>query len=86
MKLLKLSLASIIAATGLFAGTYNVDANHSYVGFKVKHMMVSNVKGSFEKFEGVIEYDEETQTLKSIKGTIDVASVNTSNEKKEIHI
>ncbi|MFA7083069.1 MAG: YceI family protein [Arcobacteraceae bacterium] len=86
MKFLKLSLASIIASTGLFAGTYNVDLDHSHVGFKIKHMMISNVKGSFDKFEGVIEYDEATKTLKAINGTINVNSINTANEKRDDHL
>ena len=51
MKFLKLGLASVIASSALFAGTYNVDASHSNVGFKVKHLMISNVSGKFDKFK-----------------------------------
>lgn len=86
MKLFKLGLLSILTAGALFAGTYKVDAAHSYVGFKVKHMMVSNVKGNFEKFEGVIEYDEASKTLKALKGTIEVASIDTANDKRDTHL
>ena len=68
MKFLKLGLASVIASTALFAGTYNVDASHSNVGFKVKHMMISNVVGKFDTFNGSFEYDEKTKTLKSLVG------------------
>ena len=45
MKLVKIGLASILAASALFGGTYNVDTGHSNIGFKVKHMMISNVSG-----------------------------------------
>lgn len=86
MKFLKLSLASIIASTALFAGTYNVDTSHSHIGFKIKHMMISNVKGSFDTFSGVIEYDEATKTFKAITGNIDAASINTANEKRDVHL
>lgn len=86
MKIIKLGLISILATGALYAGTYKVDTAHSHVGFKVKHMMVSNVKGNFEKFEGVIEYDEASKTLKALKGTIDVASINTANEKRDTHL
>ena len=82
MKLIKISLASILASTALFAGTYNVDKSHSSVGFKVKHMMVSNVNGTFDEFKGSFEYDEKTNTLKSLNGVVEVASINTANEKK----
>lgn len=86
MKFLKLGLASVIASTALFAGTYNVDASHSNVGFKVKHMMISNVIGKFNKFNGTFEYDEKTKTLKSLVGEIDVNSINTENEKRDAHL
>lgn len=86
MKFLKLGLASVIASTALFAGTYNVDASHSNVGFKVKHMMISNVVGKFDKFDGTFEYDEKTKTLKSLVGNIDVNSINTENEKRDAHL
>lgn len=86
MKFLKLGLASVIASTALFAGTYNVDASHSNVGFKVKHMMISNVIGKFDTFNGSFEYDEKTKTLKSLVGEIDVNSINTENEKRDAHL
>lgn len=86
MKFLKLGLASVITSTALFAGTYNVDASHSNVGFKVKHMMISNVVGKFDKFDGTFEYDEKTKTLKSLVGNIDVSSINTENEKRDAHL
>ena len=57
MKFLKLGLASLVASSALFAGTYNVDTSHSNVGFKVKHLMISNVNGKFDKFSGKFEYD-----------------------------
>lgn len=85
-KLLKLGLASILATGALYAGTYNIDKSHSNVGFKVKHMMISNVKGQFDKFSGVFEYDEDTKTIKSLSGTIDVASINTQDKKRDEHL
>jgi polyisoprenoid-binding protein YceI len=86
MKFLKLSLASLLASTALFAGTYNVDVSHSDIGFKIKHMMISNVKGSFDTFSGVIEYDEATKTFKAITGKIETNSINTANEKRDTHL
>lgn len=86
MKLVKLGLASILAASALYAGTYNVDSSHSNVGFKVKHMMISNVTGKFDTFNGSFEYDEKTKTLKNLIGTIKVASINTENVKRDGHL
>merc|ERR1711879_1095819 len=86
MNLVKLGLASVLAATALFAGTYNVDASHSNVGFKVKHLMISNVTGKFDKFSGSFDYNGKTNTLKSLTGDVEVESINTENEKRDGHL
>ena len=86
MKFLKLGLASLVASSVLFAGNYNVDASHSNVGFSVKHMMITNVTGKFNDVAGAFEFDEKTNTLKSINGEIIVASINTANEKRDEHL
>ena len=85
-KLAKLGLASILAASALFGGTYNVDKSHSNVGFKVKHMMISNVTGNFSNFNGTFEYDEKTNSLKSLNGSVEVASIDTANKKRDKHL
>ncbi len=86
MKILKLSLVSLAVSTALFAGNYNVDASHTNAGFTVKHMMITNVTGKFNDIAGVFEFDEKTNTLKSINGEIVVASINTANEKRDEHL
>ena len=83
MKILKLSLVSLAVSTALFAGNYNVDASHTNAGFTVKHMMITNVTGKFNDVAGTFEFDEKTNTLKSINGEIVVASINTANEKRD---
>ena len=85
-KLVKLGLASILSAGALYAGTYNVDTSHSNVGFKVKHMMISNVTGKFDTFNGSFDYDEKTNSLKSLNGVVEVKSINTANEKRDNHL
>lgn len=86
MKLIKVGIASILAAGALYAGTYNVDASHSNVGFKVKHLMISNVTGKFDKFNGSFEFDEKAGKVTSVDGTVEVASINTDNEKRDGHL
>lgn len=85
-KLLTLGLISVLTAGALFAGTYKIDPSHSNVGFKVKHLMISNVTGKFDKFAGTFEYDEKTKTVKSLNGTIEVGSINTENAKRDGHL
>lgn len=84
--LIKIGLISIISAAALYAGTYNVDKSHSNVGFKVKHLMISNVTGKFDNFSGTFEYDEKTNSLKSLVGNVDANSINTGNEKRDKHL
>lgn len=76
----------VLGSASLFAGNYNVDTSHSNVSFKVKHMMISEVTGHFDTFEGSFNYDEKTKSLKSLNGKIDVNSINTSNEKRDSHL
>lgn len=86
MKLIKLGLSALVVTGTLLGATFEVDKSHSYVGFKVRHMMISNVKGSFDKFDGTFEYDIEKNRLKSLVGEIDVNSINTKNEKRDEHL
>ena len=86
MNIKKLILSSSILVSTLFAGNYNVDASHTSVGFKVKHLMISNVAGTFDKFSGTFSYDEKANTLTALTGTIEVASINTANAKRDNHL
>jgi polyisoprenoid-binding protein YceI len=86
MKIKTILLASLLSVGTLFAGNYKVDADHTSVAFKVKHMMISNVKGEFGKFSGTFVYDEKTKTLKALHGDVDVTSISTDNAKRDGHL
>lgn len=86
MNLKKLALASTLLVSSLFAGNYSLDKSHTSVGFKVKHMMISNVKGNFSEFSGDFEYDEKSNMLKAMNGKISVNSINTQNKKRDDHL
>ncbi len=86
MKLLNIGIATILASGMLFAGNYKIDTDHTSLGFKVKHMMISNVKGTFDAFSGNLVYDEKSKELKSLTGSIDAASINTANAKRDTHL
>ena len=86
MKILKLSLASIAVSTALFAGTYNVDASHTNVGFTVKHMMITNVNGNFATYDANIDFDPATKTFKTFSATVETNSINTGIEKRDDHL
>jgi len=65
------------------AGTYNVDEAHSNVGFEVKHLGITTVRGSFSKFHGVIDAGGEIPVL---SGTVEVSSVDTGNADRDGHL
>jgi polyisoprenoid-binding protein YceI len=68
------------------AATWTIDPDHSSVGFKVRHLMVSNVKGVFEKFTGTVELDDKDITKSRVEVTIDTNSINTSVQKRDEHL
>ena len=68
------------------AGTWVLDSAHSAVQFKVRHMMVSNVRGGFEKVSGNITYDGGDISRSSAEITIDANSINTRVEKRDKHL
>lgn len=70
---------------GLTPGTWNIDPTHSTVGFSVKHMMVSKVKGKFSDFAGAITVADEIEQS-AVTATIQAASVDTGNEQRDGHL
>ncbi len=66
------------------AENWNIDASHSSVDFKVRHMGISSVKGSFDKFTGGVE--TEAGQLKAVKVTIAASSVSTNDAQRDGHL
>jgi polyisoprenoid-binding protein YceI len=67
----------------LQAAPWEFDPDHTGVHFKVRHLMVSSVRGEFEKVSGKIVYDETDVTKSSADITIDAASINTRVAKRD---
>ena len=68
------------------AGTFTLDASHSHVGFAVRHMMISNVRGEFQTLAGTVTYDPARPEATRVEVKIDVASINTREEKRDAHL
>jgi polyisoprenoid-binding protein YceI len=77
--------AATAAIPGYLAGTWNIDPVHSEVGFSVRHMMVSKVRGRFGEFSGQIVTGEEP-TASSVTAEIKMASISTGNDQRDEHI
>ncbi len=80
--------ASLALAGAASAQTsrWEIDPTHSVVGFSVKHMMVSNVRGEFTKYAGTLEGTGNDVTTARVNVTIDAASVNTREPKRDEHL
>lgn len=65
---------------------WNLDAVHSSVGFSVRHLVVSKVKGNFDKFSGNASFDDKNLADGTVEFTVEVASVDTDNEKRDEHL
>lgn len=70
---------------GYVAGTWTIDALHSEVGFAVRHMMVSKVRGKFTKFAGDL-VTAENPLDSSVTAEIDLASIDTGSEQRDGHL
>ena len=86
--LMSFALAAVLSVTSLtaLAETWAVDASHSTVGFSVRHLMVSNVKGAFGKFTASVEGSPADPATAKISATIEVASVDTRDAKRDAHL
>jgi polyisoprenoid-binding protein YceI len=70
----------------VFAATYIVDPVHSHVQFTVGHLVVFKVKGTFDQYQGVIETAPGSGKLDSVKATIQTASIDTRDKKRDDHL
>ena len=66
--------------------TYQIDSQHTGAHFKVRHMMISNVKGEFSRITGSVEFDPSNLAASHVEATIDSASVNTREPQRDSHL
>ncbi|MFZ0668686.1 MAG: YceI family protein [Acidimicrobiales bacterium] len=77
--------SSVVEIPGFVAGTWEIDAVHSEVSFVVRHMVVSKVRGRFDRFSGTI-VTEEDPARASVTVTIDASSINTNEPNRDNHV
>ena len=80
-----MTTATAVQIPGYVAGTWDIDASHSTVGFSVRHMMVSKVRGYFREFSGAIVTAEDP-TQSGVTASIDMNSIDTRQEQRDAHI
>jgi polyisoprenoid-binding protein YceI len=80
-----LAVAVAVASPALAADKYEFDKSHTTVGFQVRHI-VTNVGGKFQDFAGTIQVDKAKPESSSVEFTIQAASINTNEPKRDEHL
>ncbi|WP_242336342.1 MULTISPECIES: YceI family protein [Anaeromyxobacter] len=87
---MKKLLASLLAVAPMLAlaapAAWNVDASHSQVGFAVKHLVISTVRGEFTKYSGVAQLDDADPARSTVEVTIDANSIDTRVADRDAHL
>jgi polyisoprenoid-binding protein YceI len=86
MNTTKLGLLVLSCAITTHTEEFIVDPSHAEIAFSVQHLMVRKVKGTFNNFEGTLDYDIATRKLKTLQGSISTASIDTNNGKRDKHL
>jgi polyisoprenoid-binding protein YceI len=86
MRLKFLAPALLLLATVARADPWTFDMTHSRVGFSVRHMMVSNVGGSFHEVKTTVDLDEKNPSKSTVEFTIATSSIDTQNADRDKHL
>jgi polyisoprenoid-binding protein YceI len=81
-----LSVWALVGDVGAEPATWSVDPAHSSVGFSIRHLMISNVRGEFGDFTVQVTGDPANPGAAKVTATIQAASVNTRDEKRDAHL
>jgi polyisoprenoid-binding protein YceI len=74
------------SARPLAVRSYEIDASHSSATFKIRHMMVANVRGELGQIKGRVVLDEADITRSTVEATIEVSTINTRDAKRDEHL
>ncbi|HSN14702.1 MAG TPA: YceI family protein [Anaeromyxobacteraceae bacterium] len=87
---MKKLLATLLVVAPVLAlgetATWSVDPSHSTVGFSVRHLVISNVKGEFGKYTGKVQLDDRDVARSSVEASIDVGSIDTRSADRDGHL
>jgi polyisoprenoid-binding protein YceI len=83
-----LSAALLLPGVGAFAqaSSWAIDTNHSQVNFQIRHMGVSNVRGSISGVTGTVVWDDKNPSKSSVEATIDAKTLSTNNDARDKHL
>jgi polyisoprenoid-binding protein YceI len=79
-------MSTTVATPQAVTTTWNIDPVHSVAEFKVKHMMISNVKGQFTRVKGALTINETDLTQSHVEAEIEAASISTRDDQRDTHL
>jgi polyisoprenoid-binding protein YceI len=79
-------MSAPLTARQTATATWNLDQVHSVAEFKVKHMMISNVKGQFTGITGVLTLDEDDIAGSLVEASIDASTINSRETRRDTHL
>jgi len=85
-KILSTSLVVLALAGSSWGQAWQIDSKHSAAHFSVRHLLVSNVRGSFSNVSGTVVIDEKDITKSSVEATIDTTTINTREPDRDKHL
>lgn len=81
-----IGLSFALTANTASASLWEIDASHSSANFAVRHLMVSNVRGTLGKVTGTVELDEGNLAASTVNASIDVNGIDTNDAKRDEHL
>ena len=79
-------MTTTVAAPQISTTTWKIDPAHSVAEVKVKHMMISNVKGQFSKLSGILSLDESGHHNSRVEVSAEAASIHTGDDQRDAHL
>src|SRR5262252_2109614 len=74
------------ASTAASKAVYQIDPAHTHAEFKVRHMMIANITGSFSKVSGTVTFDSSNPSASKIDADLQIASLYTGEEQRDAHL
>ncbi len=79
-------MSTVPAPAATATATWNIDPAHSHAEFKVRHMMISNVKGEFKGIKGVLKLSDSDLTRSEVEVSIDATTIDTGEAQRDAHL
>lgn len=87
LKRLLITIAAVVMTiSAIDAAEWKIDATHSTIGFEVKHLVISRIRGQFQEFDCNLNFDNSAIEAGNVEFTVQTASIDTDNEDRDKHL